>query len=758
MEKTTSKTFFNRYRIIILVVIAVIIASMCSYFIISAKRIERIVLISIDTCRADYLSCYGYSRNTTPNIDELAKEGILFENVISPVPLTLPAHSSMFTGTIGPYHGVHDNTHYKLASSNITLAEILKEAGFATSAFIGAFVLDSQFGMDQGFDTYNDDFEERHMAGTVSERKGAEVSRLGIQWLENNRDRDFFLFLHYYDPHNPYEPPPPFSADYVGNQYGGEIAYTDHCIGQVIAKLKELALYESTLIIVTGDHGEMLGEHGEKDHGFFIYQSAIKVPLIFKLPGQSLGKRVSSAVGLIDIVPTVCCLLGIKPPVAQGKSLSDYWRHQAEPVGERFLYTETLFPTKYNANTLFGLVTDKYKYIQSTRPELYDLVNDPCESRNLAANQPQRARILKERLREIMEESRSAQPAEGRSDLDVEALKRLGGLGYVGGSIVEDFEFGRDKADPKDFIAFHVLNADAHTLSFLKKYGEAKAAAEKLIAQKPGSYIGYDCLADIALEQNDYATAVTYLQKALALAITRDSRFSMHLKLCKSFGVLGRFEEAITHGEKTVELRPQNTLGYTNLGQIMIAQKKYDRAVSYLTKASQLNPEETVVLNNLAEALVGQGRVARGLEHYEKSLVLSPFQHDVRWRAALLYYQQGLMAKAVEHWTIAIKYEPDRPAILNGLAWIKATSADSELLDADEAVRLAGRACELTGFKEAAFLDTLGAALAAAGRFGEAVESGEKALELAESEGLQGLGDGIRKRVELYKVGKAYRE
>lgn len=312
------KPLFTKFRVFALLLLLVIgITAVSCWRRTSAvgKKIERIVLISIDTCRADYLSCYGYPRKTTPNIDDLAKEGILFENVISPVPLTLPGHASMLTGTIPPYHGVHNNTDYKLASSNVTLAERLKEAGYTTSAFISAFVLDSQFGLNQGFDTYNDDFEDRHMAANISERKAAEVSRLGAGWLENNRDRDFFLFLHYYDPHNPYEPPQPFSTDYAGNLYAGEIAYTDHCIGQIIAKLKELALYESTLIIVTGDHGEMLGEHGEKDHGFFIYQSAIKVPLIFKLPRPGRTKTVSSPVGLIDILPTVCRLLGIEPPL-----------------------------------------------------------------------------------------------------------------------------------------------------------------------------------------------------------------------------------------------------------------------------------------------------------------------------------------------------------------------------------------------------------------------------------------------------------
>ena len=220
-----------------------------------AQEIRNILLISIDTCRADHLSCYGYKSKTTPNIDAVVAEGILFENTITPVPITLPAHSSMLTGTIPPYHGVHDNgVDYLDDESNITLAEILKDAGFTTGAAVSAFVLDSTFGIGQGFETYNDRFDTMEY-NTVVQRRGGETTHIALDWLEKNKDKRFFFFLHYFDPHAKYQPPQPFASRFASNPYAGEIAYTDHCIGRVLGKLKELGLDDSTLVIITADHG-----------------------------------------------------------------------------------------------------------------------------------------------------------------------------------------------------------------------------------------------------------------------------------------------------------------------------------------------------------------------------------------------------------------------------------------------------------------------------------------------------------------------
>jgi arylsulfatase A-like enzyme len=430
-------------------------------------EVRHVILISIDTCRADYLSCYGYPRPTTPNIDQFAREGILFENVISPIPVTLPAHSSMLTGTIPPYHGVHNNINYKLAESNLTLPEILKSHGFNTAAIVSAYVLDSQFGLSQGFDYYHDEFVkiQRNIFG--SERMGNETTRFALEWLDQNQDQKFFLFLHYYDPHYKYNPPEPFAKD---NPYAGEIAFVDHCIGQVIEKLKKLNLYDSSLIVITGDHGEMLGEHGEEEHTYFIYQSAIKVPLIFKLPGQTKTGKTEYLAGLIDVVPTICGLLGIETPAqVQGEDLSPCLGQKQPPNQERHLYCESLIPTRFKANSLLGVVADGWKFIQTTRPELYDLTEDPAETKNLIDKQPQRARFLQEHLKQMLEQAvRKANP-DSKLNLDPQAIKRLQSLGYVAGGINEDFRFDQSRDDPKDLINYHVSFQKAAELAYVQK-------------------------------------------------------------------------------------------------------------------------------------------------------------------------------------------------------------------------------------------------------------------------------------------------
>lgn len=241
-------------------------------------KIRNVVLISIDTCRADHLSCYGYERKTTPHIDAVAGEGVLFTRAHSTNPITLPAHSSMLTGTNPSYHGVHGNRNYRLSDANVSLAEIMRDHGYQTAAFVSAFVLDARFGLDQGFETYDDHVSADPGRLFISERSGGDTSRQAIKWLDNRGREPFFLFLHYFDPHAKHDPPEPFTSRFLDAPYAGEIAYTDHCIGQIIEKLKSLGIYDSTLLVSTSDHGESIGEHEEDTHGYFIYQVRFAYP------------------------------------------------------------------------------------------------------------------------------------------------------------------------------------------------------------------------------------------------------------------------------------------------------------------------------------------------------------------------------------------------------------------------------------------------------------------------------------------------
>jgi arylsulfatase A-like enzyme/Flp pilus assembly protein TadD len=650
------------------------------------QKIRQVVLISLDTCRADYLSCYGYAQPTTPHIDALAGEGYLFSHAMTPIPLTLPAHASMLTGTIPPHHGKHENRDAYFDPSHVTLAALLKKKGYRTGAFVGSQVLNGSFGLNRGFDTYGDQFAQRDR----SERRAEEVNRAAFEWLKKQKGSPVFLFLHYYDPHDAYEPPEPFATTFKESLYAGEIAYTDHCIGRVVDKLKSLGMYESSLIIVTADHGEMLGEHGELTHMYFIYQSAMKVPLIYKLPGSNGSQRIDCLASIIDIVPTVCDLLDIDPPVGiQGKNLAGYFSNKPPQPKDRYLYCESLYPTKYEANSLLGLMSKRWKYIQTTRPELYDLQKDPGEQTNLVGAQPHRARILKDRLAQILEQTVRQEKDQEEAPLDAEALKHLHSLGYVAGSNVkEDFSFDQHAEDPKDLIGFH---NEYRKLDFLVKHNElaaARALGEHLIGQRPGFYKLYDALLGTALKQKDYGNAVRYGEKALAL---KPGRFKIHLYLAAAYIQSKQNEAAARHFELTLQFMPKDqtvslaeyTQVHNRLGLLRTEQKKFDLAIVQFQESLKLNGKQPDMLNALALALL---------------------------------------------------LRPDKTPH-----------------DPSKALELAQQACELTQSKHPDYLNTLAIAYAKLGNFSEAIRISDKALALARAKGNQALVNKIQKQLDIIK-------
>ena len=458
-------------------------------------KIRHVLLISIDTCRADHLGCYGYSRNTTPHIDALAAESTLFNHVVSPVPITLPAHCSMLTGTSPLYHNVHSNVNYKLSDSNITLAEILHDNGFATAAVVGAFVMSNKFGIHQGFSLYDDRIQiTDHEWKFRNERSAGEVSDRAIRWLDRYGNKKFFLFLHYYDPHHPYISHKQFTFSSIPmlslpiDRYDSEIAYTDYHVGRVLDKLKKMNIYDSTLIILTADHGESLGDHGENAHTYFIYHSTLHVPLIIRVPGQTKDAIVHEPAGLVDILPTICGFLGIEPPAnIQGQDLSGPWRKGQLLKQDRFFYAESFTATKYHAASLQGLVSRQHKYIHTTRRELYDLWNDPGESNNIIEDKPLLAKKYQDRLMQIIEQT-DRSDSESRANLDQQTLQRLESLGYIGGKINLGDQSSIGNDDPKDLVKFHEQYHAFLNHYRNKKYDKAKKLLQKLIASRSKVY------------------------------------------------------------------------------------------------------------------------------------------------------------------------------------------------------------------------------------------------------------------------------
>ena len=647
---------------------------------------DNIVIISIDTCRADRLSCYGYTPKTTPNIDEIAKKGILFENVISPVPTTLPAHSSMLTGTIPPYHGVHDNVGDILGDSSITLAEVLKQNGFATAAFVSTFVLDSKFGMKQGFDVYDDDFSQARNAIGMLERIGEETNAQALDWLDKHQKEEFFLFLHYYDPHHPYQPPEQFESkmrtafkdaklDLNEEQkehldmvirYAAEISYVDYCIGQVIEKLKSLDLYDSALVIITADHGESLYEHKEKTHAYYTYQSTIAVPLIFKLPGGPQGLRIKDNAGLVDIVPTVCSLLDITPPpVLHGKDLSPQFSAKNAPSPERTFYAESFLPTQYQCNPLLAVVNDRYKYIHTTVPEFYDLDHDPGELNNVIAQHPKRARMMKGQLSLILEDAYKNQ-IQSKKTADLDTIAQLESLGYVsGGHRPVSYEFDPSKNDAKSMIDYHLDVDEGIYLFTTKQYDSAAKLFRRLIAEQPQLSISYLKLAAVAKEKGNFKECISHYQKVIEL---RPDHISAYYELGQAYFSLGKLDPAIRIYQKGLAIDENNLAIICSLADAYYKQRNFDKAATYYQSALKLKPDFIDVRMLLAGAFLEIGQIESAIAQYRRVLDVDDNNHKAHYWLGRAFSLQGKLDQAAESYQKTLGIKKDSFAATHSLA------------------------------------------------------------------------------------------
>jgi arylsulfatase A-like enzyme len=407
-----------------------------------------VVLITLDTTRADRLTAYGFADASMPHLERLAREGVVFEQAVSVAPLTVPAHASLLTGLLPPGHGVRENSSPPLAPEHTTLAEVLRGHGFRSAAMVSSGVLDPDRGLAQGFDSYSAVQGGRRPRPDAPQRKAEAAIGEAIDWLDLVGDSRFFLWTHLYDPHRPYEPPEPFASRYAHDPYVGEIAYADSQIGRLLGALDRHGLLERTLVIVAGDHGESLGEHGERDHGIFVYEAVLRVPLIIRLPAVE-ARRVQAVVRLTDVMPTVLDLLGLPSPPTYGASLTRLMR--GEPQEELESYAESLYPRRFGWSPLYSLRDSRFKLIDAPRPELYDLQQDPWEQRNLYDDRPATAAALRRRLSSI----RAAVPSSDAHSLEVvppEIRERLAALGYVSGGTGDTSTGDTGLRDAKDFI------------------------------------------------------------------------------------------------------------------------------------------------------------------------------------------------------------------------------------------------------------------------------------------------------------------
>jgi len=563
-----------------------------------AAEPPNVILITLDTVRADRMGFLGSKRGLTPNLDTLARQSVVFNRAYSQVPLTAPSHATILTGTYPQFHQMSD-FQVPLAQDLPYAPEILRAHGYRTAAFVGSIVLDPKQrfapGFDRGFDTYDAGFRTRHPGEDryhTWERRGDEVVAHALVWLNQRPKGPFFVWVHLYDAHYPYEPPEPYKSKYASAPYDGEIAYADSAVGKFLSQLRAFGLYDNAVIAVMADHGEALGEHGEDTHGIFLYDETIHVPLVIKLPGgSSAGKRIDGRVGLVDVLPTILQAVGVAvPQEVQGESLLGMMtprRATAENGGtvdpETFLdrpsYAETDYPHRaYHWSSLRALRTGKYLYIKAPRQELYDQSVDPNAEHDLSASSKAVTGTLAAQLDAFRQKTSNGKEAP-KSAVDPEAQEKLAALGYVATDSNASRPGAKDlDVDPKDKIEISNLTNLANFLVEDERYREAVPLLQQLIVQEPDAPVPYTKLGTSYVAMREFDKAMPVLRKLVEL--NPDSAGS-HFQLGAALFAAGDFAAAVPELEIMVEKSPRWIQPHLMLAT---AYSKIDRAREAVTE------------------------------------------------------------------------------------------------------------------------------------------------------------------------------
>jgi choline-sulfatase len=630
-------------------------------------RQPNIVLVTMDTTRADHLACYGYPNIRTPNLDALAGRGVLFEQAATATPLTLPAHCTIMTGTYPTYHGVRVNGNTALSDEQTTLAEVLAARGYQTGAFIAAFVLDGRWGLKQGFQHYDDQFDlkkYKHLDLGEVQKPGNEVMDAALAWLEEKKGGPFFAWIHLYDPHVPYAPPAPFASEYGGRGpaglYDGEIAFMDQQIGRCVSWLERNGLDKSTVMVLVGDHGESLGSHGEGTHGFFVYDYALRVPFLAVTPFAELaGKRVGSEVSTVDVFPTLLALAGVPPQVKpQGRSLLPLMFRPGRGA-EVPAYGEAMASNiQFGWSGLHALRTSRYKYIDAPRAELYDLVRDPREQTNIVAQSPEVARRMKRDLDRVMSETSAGAPKPQAANLDKETMERLTALGYIGAPVAakKAAAGAGPLADPKDKLAVFNAVSRAGELILEEKYTEAAGLLEPALREEPGIPLALLLLSTCYtnLGRNEEA-------KAKLDIILKDDPESVQALISLANILLGekRDDDVIALCKRTLAVDELNTQAYTLIGEVYMGGEKYLEALPYMEKALETQPKITRTRLNLAVCLLGAKQYDRAETELKTIVQDSPKFSLAHYNLGLLYEEQGRPGDARAAYAAEVAAHPE---------------------------------------------------------------------------------------------------
>jgi arylsulfatase A-like enzyme/Tfp pilus assembly protein PilF len=605
---------------------------------------RNILIITMDTTRADHLGCYGYAKAKTPSVDALARRGVRFANAYSHVPLTLPSHCSIMTGTDPLFHQVRNNGLDALSTDIPTLAAVLKANGFRTAAFVASFTLDSRFGIGRGFDLYDDRFQEDEILKNFrSERKADQVFAAFSAWLDGQGPEPFFAWVHFYDPHLPYNPPSPFREEFADRKYDGEIAFTDFTIGRILDKLRAKQALDSTLILITGDHGEALGERKEIDHGLFVYDNTLRVPLILSSPGEIPGGAVVTArVRLMDIMPTLLDLRKISiPGSVQGTSLLPFIAGRKKD--DLPVYFETYYPRdNFGWSELRGLIDGAWKLILAPRPELYNLKEDPAETADLFQA---RAAVSREKIGKLekLVREHSGKPAAVRRTLTLEEEQRLRALGYIGSSGTDGAR-PAGLADPKDKIGDYLLYFQGNVLETEGQFEKAAACYKEVLRLNPDVPANYANLGFLYMKMNRTGQAIEVLEQAQGKFPTSVTILS---RLMTFYLRAERLDKAISTGQSILSLVPRHFEALFLSGSAYATQGKWGEALRFYRQAIEIEPENKTLRHREAFALAALGRYPEALEAYGKLKAQYPSDAALDIEMSRIYEGLGQREKAL---------------------------------------------------------------------------------------------------------------
>jgi arylsulfatase A-like enzyme/Tfp pilus assembly protein PilF len=599
-----------------------------------------LVLITIDTLRADRVGAYGSTAVRTPALDAIAADGIRFSAAYATVPLTLPSHASMLSGRLPVAHTVRTNDGYRVPSEVPLVAETLRQAGFRTAAFVGSIVLGSATGIDRGFETFDDDM------GQKAERRCEEVVQRAASWLSTVGPDRYLLWVHMNDPHLPYDPPEPFASEYGASPYDAEVAYTDRCVGQLVADLDRVGVSDRSAVVVAADHGEGLGDHGERSHGVLLYDTTIRVPLLVRPPGGLPASTITTPVSLAQIAPTLIDLAHL-PNGEQESSLL------ARGAGGGFAGAETLYAAQQLGwSPIYAARSGSLKVIDAPAPQLYDLERDPSETRNLASADPASAARLRDRLQREMEAAARSAATPAASAVDPESTRKLASLGYASGSgTVAAGVVGVGGPDPH--ARLDVWEDDERGLEFSNR-GEHAAAAtvfESVLRRDPANALALKFLGAAALEQGDLRRAIEYNERVAASGLHQADVLS-NLAIAYLRG--GRVDAALATARKAVSAGAQHRAARSNLvlvletiGSTRARAGDDAGAAAAFREAAGVDPSNLDVAERLAAVLHRSGRLDEARAIFQSVLARDAQRLTALLSLAVLDLEAGRLEIAI---------------------------------------------------------------------------------------------------------------